>query len=494
MPPIFEPSQPNLTGVRPPTAPLRVLVLAPAEGGRWDGWLDALAGATTRLELSPVPGGHSPAALARAARRLQPDVALVLGERVPARAVGVLRALGWPVVTVGRTAGETHLRTSTLLRAAEISAADAEVLVREDPQSIAGMLAAVAGRPGAGIEHGPPMSVVSTVFNEADAVDDLVEAVRAQMRDDDELIVVDGGSRDDTLDRLRAWARRDPRVRAISEPGADISEGRNAGVAAARNAAVACTDANCTPSPGWLDAMRVAFAERTVPGLVTGTCRVLGGSPLQSAQSLACYYDPDEARRPSLPVRLYGRLFGNVLDPTYPAGRSIGFTVDAWREVGGFPVGFLGTEDATFGGAIARLHPCVVAADAEVSWEQAPRWRATARMYFHYGQGPPYAGNAKLQLRDAARAVAYAAAPPLAVAGGARTRAAIAAGALVYLSLPLVRARRARAGIDVILALPVATVTKDLSKVAGAAVGQMQRRRGERPASKVERGFDPAAV
>ena len=182
----------------------------------------------------------------------------------------------------------------------------AEALVAE--------LARVACRPGAGRHDGPPITVITTVLDEAVAVDRLLHRVVGQFSEPgDEIVVVDGGSRDATVARVRAWADRDPRVRLISLPGAGISAGRNAAVRAARNTLIACTDAGCDPVPGWLAAFRQAAADsdpaiagqgtvnaaRRGPGrLFTGVYRATADGPLQTASAAVGYPDPDELRHP----------------------------------------------------------------------------------------------------------------------------------------------------------------------------------------------------
>jgi hypothetical protein len=65
--------------------------------------------------------------------------------------------------------------------------------------------------------------------------------------------------------------------------------------------------------------------------------------------------------------------------------------------------------------------------------------------------------------------MAYVAAPLLATTTTGRR--AVALGAAAYLSLPISRALRAKAGPAAIALLPVALATKDLGKLAGAVQG-----------------------
>lgn len=350
-------------------------------------------------------------------------------------------------------------------------------------------LARVACRPGAGRHGGPPVSVIVTVLDEAAAVDRLLRRLVDQLdQAGDEIVVVDGGSRDATAARVRAWVARDPRVRLFVLPGKGISAGRNAAVRVARNTLIACTDAGCDPAPGWLAAFRHAAAssdpthartndqgatdtggsvtgsngtgsngtgrggtgDRVAVGrLFTGVYRASAAGPVQLASAAVGYPDPDELRHPSPLVRVYGRLFGRRFDAGLPTGRSMAFDVSVWRAVGGFTECLPTGEDVLFGqAALACGATATLVSDAEVVWAQRARLRDTAVMYHHYGEGSGRSRDARLLGRDLGRLAAYAVAGALVWRGGRPGRAAVAVGAAAYLSLPLVRVLRATAAAD----------------------------------------------
>jgi glycosyltransferase involved in cell wall biosynthesis/GT2 family glycosyltransferase len=394
----------------------------------------------------------------------------------PGDPVAVGTALGWladPRRRAAMGAAGTELAADH-----PDAAACAGMLVRE--------LTRVACRPGAGRCDGPPISVVTTVLNESDAVHRLLRRLVGQLtHPDDEVVVVDGGSRDGTVARVRAWAARDHRVRLLVEPGAGISAGRNAGVRAARNALVACTDAGCDPVPGWLAAFRSAAAVDGPARLFTGVYRVTARGPVQAASAAVGYPDPTELRHPSVLVRGYGRLLGRSFDPTLPTGRSMAFGVSVWRAAGGFPEHLATGEDVLFGrAAVAAGVTATMVADAEVLWAQRPSLWATARMYHRYGEGSGRSRDRRLLGRDLARLAAYTVGVPLLWYGGQPARCAVVVAALAYLSLPLARALRRRGGDPGVIprlaaaaAVPVVAAVRDLAKVTGALRGLWAGRR-----------------
>ncbi|MEO8057359.1 MAG: glycosyltransferase family 2 protein [Burkholderiales bacterium] len=73
------------------------------------------------------------------------------------------------------------------------------------------------------------VSIISPCRNEADYIDAYVTAVLAQRRDgfDIEVLIADGLSNDSTLPKLEDWARREPRLKVITNPGQIVSTGLN---------------------------------------------------------------------------------------------------------------------------------------------------------------------------------------------------------------------------------------------------------------------------
>ena len=330
-------------------------------------------------------------------------------------------------------------------------------------------LARAARRPGAG-RAGPPVSVVVTVLNEGPALAVLVENLLGQVVAGDEVIIVDGGSTDGSVDALP----RHTALRTVVEPGAGISAGRNHGVRLARNEVIVCTDAGCVPEPRFLQGFRQAFAAPEPPALVSGVYTVAARNAMERAQSAACYPQPAEVRRPDLFVRTYTRVFGTGFDPRFAVGRCVAFTREAWKAVDGFPEHLATGEDVSFGLAVSRTGACEATTDAVVAWQQRDGVAATWRMYRGYGRASTAGGDRALLLRDGVRGLAYLVLPAL--LARRRTRRVAALAAASYLSLPAARAVRARAGLAAIALLPVAMATKDLGKVAGAVQGMRRKR------------------
>jgi lipopolysaccharide/colanic/teichoic acid biosynthesis glycosyltransferase/GT2 family glycosyltransferase len=112
-----------------------------------------------------------------------------------------------------------------------------------------------------------PITVVVPAYNAAETIGPCLGALLAQSlpRSAYEIIVVDDGSSDGT----RAIATRSG-VRLLSQPNQGPAAARNAGILQARGEIILFTDADCAPTPTWIDEMVKPFVDPEVVG-VRGT-------------------------------------------------------------------------------------------------------------------------------------------------------------------------------------------------------------------------------
>ena len=188
-------------------------------------------------------------------------------------------------------------------------------------------------------ETTPGLSVVIPVLDAATTIGQQLTAVLAQ-RDGLalEIVVVDNGSTDGTVDVVRRMQERSPEVVLID--GSDLPRGgaaaKNAGVRAATHRMIAFCDADDLVRDGWLAAMRAALAAHPV---VTCDREYSTLNP-----HLRRLYRPPTDRR-----ALY-----DVFGVPGVSGGAFGMDRDLYLELGGFDEGFRGAVDSEFSVRLAK--------------------------------------------------------------------------------------------------------------------------------------------
>lgn len=101
--------------------------------------------------------------------------------------------------------------------------------------------------------------MIVPAYNAAATVGDCLRALLEQQAlRSYEIILVDDGSTDDTAHEVAAFA---PRVRLVRQQQAGAAAARNRGVSAAQGDILLFTDADCEPTPGWMESLAHALDE-----------------------------------------------------------------------------------------------------------------------------------------------------------------------------------------------------------------------------------------
>ncbi len=263
------------------------------------------------------------------------------------------------------------------------------------------------------------ISLIFTVKNEADALPRLLDSIAAQTRAPDEIVVVDGGSTDATLAVLNDRAKNLP-MKIIVRPGANISQGRNAAIRAARGDLICSTDAGVRLNARWVEELTRPFDER--PGTDDGrqtTDASLPSSVLRppSVDVVSGFFipDPQSVFETALAATTLPMLADINPEKFLPSSRSVAFHKRAWEQVNGYPERLDFCEDLIFDFALR---------DAGFRFAFAPRaiahfrpranLRAFFKQYYQYARGD---GKANLWLlRHIIRYATYLIALPLALA------------------------------------------------------------------------------
>jgi cellulose synthase/poly-beta-1,6-N-acetylglucosamine synthase-like glycosyltransferase/peptidoglycan/xylan/chitin deacetylase (PgdA/CDA1 family) len=119
----------------------------------------------------------------------------------------------------------------------------------------------------------PPVSVVIAAYNEEKVIARTVESILCNGYDDLELVVVDDGSKDATLEVLRRSFGDRPNVRILSQTNGGKSSALNNAIAHARHDILIALDADTIFRAGTIGKLVRHFADSSV-GAVSGNARV----------------------------------------------------------------------------------------------------------------------------------------------------------------------------------------------------------------------------
>jgi len=215
------------------------------------------------------------------------------------------------------------------------------------------------------------ITFITTVLNDEEGINGLFDALMEQSTQPAEIIVVDGGSKDNTLAKLESYLDKFALFKIIQAPNANISQGRNIAILNASYPIIAVTDAGCRPDKNWL-------FEITKPLLDGSEIHAVSGKIISETSSVLEHYSgllsiPDHTTKEQ------EELF---------YGRGSAFRKILWEQVGGYPEWLYTAEDSLFALA-AKKHGFSIAhnPNAIIFWRPRNSLRKIAKMFYLYGKG-----------------------------------------------------------------------------------------------------------
>ncbi|MXN67196.1 glycosyltransferase [Stappia sp. GBMRC 2046] len=122
----------------------------------------------------------------------------------------------------------------------------------------------------------PLVSIIMPAFNVEEGVRSTIETIRSQSLKDFEIICIDDGSTDRTLEIIRELSRKDARIKVVEGPRQGVSGARNAGLERARGKYICFADAD-DPMPAESLSVRVAGLEQAEVGSICfGRTEIIG--------------------------------------------------------------------------------------------------------------------------------------------------------------------------------------------------------------------------
>jgi succinoglycan biosynthesis protein ExoA len=233
-----------------------------------------------------------------------------------------------------------------------------------------------------GEERAVTVSVVIPCRDEAEFIEPALDAIRAQDLAPHEVIVVDNGSLDNSIELVERYARCHPsfplRLLRCSDPGAAAA--MNAGIRAATGRIIIRLDGHSRPHPDYIRRSAERLKDPNA-GVVGGVWHIVPGAPTRRARAISLAVS-SALGSGGAAYRHEGQEGPRDAD-TVPFGA---FTRDHWRALNGYDPTLLVVEDGDFNYRTRQAGRRVIL-DPAIRTEYFPRrrFRTLARQYLRYG-------------------------------------------------------------------------------------------------------------
>jgi glycosyltransferase involved in cell wall biosynthesis len=222
------------------------------------------------------------------------------------------------------------------------------------------------------------VSFITTVFNEEKTIIPFLQSLFKQTKAPDEIIIVDGGSKDKTIQKIEKYIHLKKKIHQILliKNQGNRSVCRNVGIQSAKNAIIVCSDAGCILDVNWIKNIIKPF-EKKVTDVVAGYYKGLSQTPFQKALVPYVLVMPDKVNPHTF----------------LPSTRSIAFKKTVWQKIGGFDEQLSHNEDYVFAKKIRQYHFSIYfAKDAFVYWKPRKNLIEAYNMFFRFAYGDSEAG------------------------------------------------------------------------------------------------------
>lgn len=234
------------------------------------------------------------------------------------------------------------------------------------------------------------ISFVATVFNEEKTVVSLLDSLFKQTKMPDEIVIVDGGSRDGTVSTISEftseesksklshhprWVNKKIKFIALIKKG-NRAVGRNEAIKNATGDIIVCSDAGCILDKDWVKNITEPFK-------------------VQKTDIVAGYYKGIAKTIFQKCLIPYVLVMEDKVDPEnfLPASRSMAFKKLIWERVGGFPEDLSHNEDYAFANKLKEINARMVfEKDAIVYWTPRENLKEAFIMFFRFALGDVESG------------------------------------------------------------------------------------------------------
>ena len=223
------------------------------------------------------------------------------------------------------------------------------------------------------------ITFIVTVFNEEDSIEKLLNSLSSQSTLPDEIIIVDGGSSDRTVAKIKDQRSKIKRYVGnfivLTKKG-NRAVGRNEAVRNASGDIIVCSDAGCFLDKDWIRNITKPFINSKVD-VVAGYYKGEYKNIFQKSLIPYVFVMPDKVDS----------------DTFLPATRSMAFRKNIWKSIGGFAEQFSHNEDYVFANDLKKVHAKIVFEKTAIAyWIPRENLSQVFSMLFRFALGDMEAG------------------------------------------------------------------------------------------------------
>lgn len=235
------------------------------------------------------------------------------------------------------------------------------------------------------------VSFITTLFNEEKDISAFLDSLFEQSALPEEIVIVDGGSKDNTLDILINYFQKKVKdfdlkfsgnilfdtldginVKIFQINGARISEGRNFAIKNTMGEIICVSDSGCMLDKDWFLQITKPFQSGRELCVVGGYNYAMAKNFLQSCLAASIMPKKEEIKK----------------DKYMPSSRNLSFKRSAWLEVGGYPEVMDYGEDMKFNFNLrSRGYEINYNPEAIVYWKMRDNLSKIFKQFFRYAKG-----------------------------------------------------------------------------------------------------------
>ncbi len=304
------------------------------------------------------------------------------------------------------------------------------------------------------------ISLICTIKNEVSSIKELIDSILSQSKLPDEIVIVDGGSIDGTIDVIKYYINNGKPIKLIIQEGCNISQGRNLAIQNANYDFIASTDAGCRLDKNWLSELTKPFEKEVNIDIVAGFYRPEPENVFEKCVAELTCLKIDKIK----PERFL------------PSGRSVAFKKQAWEKVGGYPEWLEKAEDTLFDLSL-RQAGCrfYFAKDAIVYWRPRKNLKEFYELMQSYSYWDGYVGL--FFCRRFAYYSIYIVGTGLVLFGFTWPRLwlILLSGVILYFSIPTAKIYKNIQSARSFLIVPALILARDFGNMLGYAQGVWER-------------------